>query len=72
MVDKCQTELESEVQRMCNLGTAIENKARNEGRVEGLGEGVDLVTKLVNILVKAKKFDDLEKCLKPQSTVINS
>lgn len=25
------TELESEVQRMCNLGTAIENKARDEG-----------------------------------------
>ena len=24
-------ELESEVQRMCNLGTAIENKARDEG-----------------------------------------
>lgn len=27
------TELESEVQRMCNLGTAIESKARDEGCV---------------------------------------
>ena len=32
-------ELESEVQRMCNLGTAIENKARDEGIVEGIDIG---------------------------------
>ena len=34
-------ELESEVQRMCNLGTAIESKARDEGLAEGRNEGVD-------------------------------
>ncbi len=53
MVDVCQAELESEVQRMCNLGTALENK--------GVDKGVDLMAKLVNILVKAKRFDDVEK-----------
>ena len=58
-------ELESEVQRMCNLSTAIENqgikKGRAEGRVEGRVEGVDLMAKLVKILLAEKKYSDVEK-----------
>ena len=38
---------------MCNLGTALENK--------GVDKGVDLMAKLVNSLVKAKRYDDVEK-----------
>ena len=48
-------ELESEVQRMCNLGTAIESKARDEGRAEGRNEGVDLMAKLVDMCVAYNK-----------------
>ena len=58
-------ELESEVQRMCNLSTAIENqgikKGLAEGRVEGRVEGVDLMAKLVKILLAEKKYSDVEK-----------
>ena len=58
-------ELESEVQRMCNLSTAIENqgikKGRAEGRAEGRVEGVDLMAKLVKILLAEKKYSDVEK-----------
>ena len=58
-------ELESEVQRMCNLSTAIENqgikKGRAEGRAEGRVEGVDLMAKLVKILFAEKKYSDVEK-----------
>ena len=62
-------ELESEVQRMCNLSTAIENqgikKGLAEGRAEGLAEGrvegVDLMAKLVKILLAEKKYSDVEK-----------
>ena len=62
-------ELESEVQRMCNLSTAIENQGikkglaegRAEGRVEGRVEGVDLMAKLVKILLAEKKYSDVEK-----------
>ena len=43
-------ELESEVQRMCNLSTAIENQGIKKGRVEG----VDLMAKLVKILLAEK------------------
>lgn len=35
-------ELESEVQRMCNLSTVIENKAREEGIKKGIEEGIDI------------------------------
>ena len=54
-------ELESEVQRMCNLGTAIESKARDEGRAEGRNEGVDLMAKLVDMLMEADRYADLKK-----------
>lgn len=58
-------ELESEVQRMCNLSTAIENqgikKGLAEGRAEGRAEGVDLMAKLVKILIAEKKYSDVEK-----------
>ena len=58
-------ELESEVQRMCNLSTAIENqgikKGLAEGRAEGRAEGVDLMAKLVKILLVEKKYSDVEK-----------
>ncbi len=66
-------ELESEVQRMCNLSTAIENQGIKkglaegraeglaEGRVEGRVEGVDLMAKLVKILLAEKKYSDVEK-----------
>ncbi len=50
-------ELESEVQRMCNLSTAIENQGIKKGRVEG----VDLMAKLVKILLAEKKYSDVEK-----------
>ena len=50
-------ELESEVQRMCNLSTAIEN----QGIKKGLAEGVDLMAKLVKILLAEKKYSDVEK-----------
>lgn len=46
-------ELESEVQRMCNLSTAIENK--------GVDKGVDLMAKIVKILLSEKRYDDAEK-----------
>ena len=52
------TELESEVQRMCNLSTAIANEARDEGRIEGRVEGVDLMARLMKILLDEKRFDD--------------
>ena len=51
------TELESEVQRMCNLSTAIANEARDEGRVEG----VDLMTKLIKILISENRINDVAK-----------
>ena len=54
-------ELESEVQRMCNLSTAIANEARDEGRVEGRVEGVDLMAKLMKILLAEKRYSDAEK-----------
>lgn len=58
-------ELESEVHRMCNLSTAIENqgikKGLEEGRAEGRVEGVDLMAKLVKILLAEKKYSDVEK-----------
>lgn len=54
-------ELESEVQRMCNLGTAIESKARDEGRAEGRNEGVDLMAKLVDMLMEADRYADVKK-----------
>lgn len=54
------TELESEVQRMCNLGTAIESKARDEGR----NEGVDLMAKLVDMLMEADRYADVKKATK--------
>ena len=57
-------ELESEVQRMCNLGTAIESKARDEGRVEGRNEGVDLMAKLVDMLMEADRYADVKKVTK--------
>ena len=57
-------ELESEVQRMCNLGTAIESKARNEGRAEGRNEGVDLMAKLVDMLMEADRYADVKKVTK--------
>ena len=50
-------ELESEVQRMCNLSKAIENQGIKKGRVEG----VDLMAKLVKILIAEKKYSDVEK-----------
>ena len=50
-------ELESEVQRMCNLSTAIENQGIKKGRAEG----VDLMAKLVKILIAEKKYSDVEK-----------
>ena len=50
-------ELESEVQRMCNLSTAIENQGIKKGRAEG----VDLMAKLVKILLAEKKYSDVEK-----------
>ena len=53
-------ELESEVQRMCNLGTAIESKARDEGR----NEGVDLMAKLVDMLMEADRYADVKKVTK--------
>ena len=62
-------ELESEVQRMCNLSTAIENQGIKkglaeglaEGRAEGRVEGVDLMARLVKILLAEKKYSDVEK-----------
>ena len=54
-------ELESEVQRMCNLGTAIERKARDEGRVEDRYEGVDLMAKLVDMLMEADRYADVNR-----------
>ena len=62
-------ELESEVQRMCNLSTSIENQGIKkglaeglaEGRAEGRVEGVDLMAKLVKILLAEKKYSDVEK-----------
>ena len=54
-------ELESEVQRMCNLSTAIENQGIKKGLVEGRAEGVDLMAKLVKILLAEKKYSDVEK-----------
>lgn len=35
-------ELESAVQRMCNLSTAIENKAREEGIKKVIEEGINI------------------------------
>lgn len=49
-------ELESEVQRMCNLSTAIENK--------GVDKGVDLMAKLVDILMEENRYDDVKKITK--------
>jgi len=49
----CQAELESEVQRMCNLSSAIENK--------GVDKGVDRMAKLVSILLEEKRYDDAKK-----------
>ncbi len=46
-------ELESEVQYMCNLSTAIENK--------GINRGVDLMSKLVKLLMAEKRYADVEK-----------
>ena len=54
-------ELESEVQRMCNLSTAIENQGIKKGLAEGRAEGVDLMAKLVKILIAEKKYSDVEK-----------
>ena len=54
-------ELESEVQRMCNLSTAIENQGINKGRAEGRAEGVDLMAKLIKILLSEKRYSDAEK-----------
>ena len=54
-------ELESEVQRMCNLSTAIENQGIKKGLAEGRAEGVDLMAKLVKILLAEKKYSDVEK-----------
>ena len=50
-------ELESEVQCMCNLSTAIENQGINKGRAEG----VDLMAKLIKILLAEKRYSDAEK-----------
>ena len=47
------TELESEVQRMCNLSTAIEKKGR--------AEGVDMMAKLIKLLLAEKRYSDVEK-----------
>lgn len=46
-------ELESEVQRMCNLSTAIEKKGR--------AEGVDLMAKLIKLLLAEQRYSDVEK-----------
>ena len=46
-------ELESEVQRMCNLSTAIEKKGR--------AEGVDMMAKLIKLLLAEKRYSDVEK-----------
>ena len=46
-------ELEREVQRMCNLSTAIANEARVEG--------VDLMAKLMKILLAEKRYSDAER-----------
>ena len=46
-------ELESEVQRMCNLSTAIENR--------GVDKGVDLMAKLMKILLAEKRYSDAER-----------
>ena len=54
-------ELESEVQRMCNLSTAIENQGIKKGLAAGRAEGVDLMAKLVKILLAEKKYSDVEK-----------
>ena len=54
-------ELESEVQCMCNLSTAIENQGINKGRAEGRAEGVDLMAKLIKILLAEKRYSDAEK-----------
>ena len=54
-------ELESEVQRMCNLSTAIENQGIKKDLAEGRAEGVDLMAKLVKILLAEKKYSDVEK-----------
>ena len=54
-------ELESEVQRMCNLSTAIENQGIKKGLAEGRAEGVDLMAKLVKILLAEKKYSDVKK-----------
>lgn len=54
-------ELESEVQRMCNLSTAIENQGIKKGLEEGRAEGVDLMAKLIKILLAEKKYSDVEK-----------
>ena len=53
MVDVCQAELESEVQRMCNLSTAIENK--------GVDKGIDLMAKLMKILLAKERYSDAER-----------
>ena len=49
-------ELESEVQYMCNLSTAIENKGRNEG--------FGLLSKLIDILMGESRYDDVKKVAK--------
>ena len=49
-------ELESEVQRMCNLGTALENK--------GVDKGVDLMAKLVDMLMEANRYADVKRVAK--------
>ena len=46
---------------MCNLGTAIERKARDEGRVEDRNEGVDLMAKLVDMLMEADRYADVNR-----------
>ena len=57
-------ELESEVQYMCNLSTAIENKGRAEGRTEGRVEGFGLLSKLIDMLMGESRYDDVKKVAK--------
>ena len=53
-------EMESEVQRMCNLSTAIENR----GLEKGVEKGVDLMAKLIDILMEDNRYADVKKVTK--------
>lgn len=53
--------IEMEGTDMCNLGIGIYNKGVEQGEIIGAAKTESRYSKLVGILTKAKRYDDLER-----------